>query len=261
MKIDSHIHADFSSDSTIKMEELIEKAILCHYHFVAFTEHFDLLPREIVNYGILPLKKYKNRIENLREKYPQIHIAFGLEIGEPHRTKQLRELLFSDFKPDYVIGSLHLLKNEKNLSTPINFSLLESDIMLYYQEIVEMIDSGGFDTLGHLDIYKRELTQDFCIKSDFSDMIDLILKKLIDKNICLEINYSGFRAKINHFLPDLSVLKRYLDLGGELITIGSDSHRIDFFDKYFDQTIEILKDNHVKSIHYKQDNKWIGINI
>ena len=58
-------------------------------------------------------------------------------------------------------------------------------------------------------------------------------------------------------MPDFPILTRYKNLGGELITIGSDSHRIDFFDKYYDKTVCLLKDAQFDKIFYKYDNKWI----
>lgn len=261
MKIDTHLHAEYSLDSTINSEELIQKAINHNYEYICFTEHFDLLPQEIAKYGVLPVLRYQEKIESLREKYPQIRIGFGLEMGEMHRTKEVRDVIFKDISLDYIIGSIHLLRNGINLSTPIDFSLQESDIMLYYLEVVEMINMGGFDTLGHLDIYRREISEDNLKSIHFQDIVDTILRSIIEKNICLEINYSGFRSSCNSTLPDESVIKRFIELGGELITIGSDSHRIEFFDKYYDRTVDLLKNNAVKYVFYKYNNEWISKKI
>jgi len=257
MKIDTHLHSVYSFDSTIKTEELVKKAIERNYKYICFTDHFDLLPQELSKYGILSLKRYKTEIDSLRDKFPQIKIGFGLEMGEMHRTRELREKILYGIKLDYIIGSIHLLRNEKNLSTPINFSLQDSDIMLYYLETLEMIEKGGFDTLGHLDIFKRELQTSIKQHEYIQELLDDILLSLIKREICLEVNYSGFRSSCNHTLPDFPILTRYKNLGGELITIGSDSHRIDFFDKYYDKTVCLLKDAQFDKIFYKYDNKWI----
>lgn len=261
-KIDTHIHADFSSDSTIKMNELAEKAISLGYQYICFTEHFDLLPEELVKYGLLPLLKYKNSIDHLRSKYPQISIGFGLEIGEPHRSEYLRNDLLKDITVDYMIGSIHLLPNNLNLSTPIDFTLTKDLLESYYQELFNMIQSSSFDTVGHIGIYKREYKKSIDqFKPMINDFLNDIFILMIKKDICLEINNSGFRSDINSFLPEIDEIKQYLSLGGKLITIGSDSHRLESFDKYYNITIDTLKKIGLNEIYYKDNKKWLSINI
>ncbi len=261
-KIDTHIHADFSSDSLIKMSELVEKAIQLNYIYICFTEHFDLLPQELVKYGLLPLTKYENKINQLRNQYPQINIGFGLEIGEPHRSEQLRNDLLNNIHIDYMIGSIHLLPNGLNLSTPINFELTNNHLESYYQEIYKMIQYSQFDTVGHIGIYKREYKSNLKnFESIINDYLHEIFKLMIKKDICLEINNSGFRSDINSFLPEAKEIKNYISLGGKLITIGSDSHRIESFDKYFNITIDTLKNIGLNEVYYKDDKKWKSLNI
>lgn len=262
MKIDTHLHTDFSSDSLIKMPELIEKAIANNYEYICITEHFDLVPDELFHYGLLPLNKYFKQIEHYRIQYPQINLGFGLEIGEPHITKELRDKLLAFIEVDYLIGSLHLLKSKKNLSTPIDFPLQEDIIMQYYEEIIEMVEMGGFDTLGHLGIFKREINDSSDLDLSFIDKyLDKIFSLMIKNNICLEVNYSGYRSRLNAPLPDYSELAKYKALGGELITIGSDSHRIDFFNKFYDQTLDNLSGLGFKHLYYKLNNSWKSIDI
>ncbi len=263
MKIDTHIHGEFSSDSTNKYEEIIQKAISLHYHYICFTEHMDLVPYEIVNYGILPLRKYFNRIDSLKNRYKnKLHIGFGIELGESHLTLDQANELFNYIQPEFIIGSLHLLKNLKNLSTPINFSLQENIIMQYYQEVEEIVMKGGIDSLGHLGIFKREVSdQTQCKDDNYLDQISKILKIMISKNIALEVNYSGFRSNFKMHLPGIDIIKLYYDMGGTLITLGSDTHHIDQFDNYYNQTIKNIRHSGFKYLSYKHNGCWDQMKI
>jgi histidinol-phosphatase (PHP family) len=257
MKIDTHIHTEFSSDSTIKIKELIDKALNKNYSYICITEHFDLLPDEIMHYGLPSLLKYYNTIQNFRKNYPDITIGFGIELGEPHRISQLKEIILQDLNFDYIIGSLHVLKSKKNMSTPINFTLQDSDIMQYYEEIIEIINMGGFDTLGHLGIFKREIKDPTTInESLYLSYLNRIFKLMISKDICLEVNYSGYRSLCNSTIPNLNELKLYKSLGGKMISIGSDSHNIDFFDKFYDRCVNDILNAGFESIYYKFNNIW-----
>lgn len=262
-KIDTHIHGEFSSDSTNRYEDIIQAAISRKYEYICFTEHMDLVPFEMVNYGVLPLRKYFNRISDLKEKYQgQIVIGFGIELGESHLTLDKAKELFQIITPDYIIGSLHLLKSLKNLSTPINFSLQDNIIMQYYQEVKEMVIKGGIDSLGHLGIFKREM-QDPSFRNDqpYGEIIQEILTLMIERRIALEVNYSGYRSSWQMHLPGMNVLKLYKSLGGDLLTIGSDTHHLRQFDDFYDQTLHNIHSCGFKNIYYKREQEWIQKSI
>lgn len=261
-KIDLHIHGNYSSDSVLEYKELCKKAILCNYSHIAFTEHYDLIDTEITHYGLLPLIKYFKDIDEIRKDFTELNIIRGLELGEPHRISEFAKRLFKDFKPDYVIGSLHVTKNNINVSLPINYELSKQDITQYYEENLEMLETGGFDTLGHLGIYKRGLQNPFSYDdTEYYSVIDKIFKVMIKNNICLEVNNSGFKSKLKNHIPEPSLLKRYKDMGGELITISSDSHHIEHFDQFYNKTLDNLKSIGYSKIYFKCDDIWKSINI
>ncbi len=262
IKIDYHIHGNYSSDSIIKYDELCDKAILNNYKYIAFTEHYDLIDSEIVDYGLLPLKKYFQIIDKLRLRYPHLNIIRGIELGEPHRVSDFAKKLFIDYKPDYIIGSLHVTRSGKNVSLAINNDYNESDVKEYYTENLEMVETNNFDTLGHLSIYKRGLLTDTLPDERGSlSIIDKIFETMIKNEICLEVNYSGYKAKINQHLPEDDLLLRYKKLGGRLVTIASDSHNLDHFDKFYNKTLDSLKEIGFNNIYYKFKNNWHEIRI
>ena len=262
MKIDSHIHGEYSSDSVIKYRELCELAINKDYSHIVFTEHYDLIDTELTHYGLLPIKRYFDKLKDLRVEFPNLHIITGIELGEPHRVMDFAKRLLSNFTPDYLIGSLHVTRSNINVSLKIDFPLAETDVKAYYEENLEIVENGGFDTLGHLGIFKRGLESGKQPEeSKFHYIIDEIFKTMIRNNICLEVNYSGFKSSFNNHIPEPKILSRYLKLGGELITISSDSHDLKHFDKYYDKTLDNLKEIGYKCLYYKFNGKWNKLKI
>ena len=99
-----------------------------------------------------------------------------------------------------------------------------------------------FCVYGHIDFISRYgIYKDNSLKyRDYSDLIDEVLKTLINKNKGIEINTSGYRYKLNQTYPQYDILKRYKELGGEIITIGSDAHTPDYVGDHFEVAYEML---------------------
>jgi len=256
-KVDTHIHCEYSSDSHLTLSDLCKKAVRLDYSYIAITEHFDLIESEVVNYGILSLRSYFRDCQQMQQKYPQLQIVIGLEIGEPHRQMDLADKLLAIYRPDYLIGSLHVLTNGRNISLPITQPLTQTDIRLYYEETLAMVERGGFDTLGHLGIYKRGL-QDEALpdESYMQSTIDEIFRVMIRKEIALEVNNSSFRSFFANHLPDKQQLLRYRQLGGELICLASDSHDLKHFDTFYDKTLDSIQGFGFSSLWVKSKGRW-----
>jgi histidinol-phosphatase (PHP family) len=261
-KIDMHIHGHYSADSNMSYSDLCQKAIERGYSHIAFTEHYDLLDYELAQYGLLPLQKYFKEIEDLRKDFPQLDITAGIEVGEPHRTYKTFQEIFKINKPEYIIGSLHVTRSKINVSLQLDEIPTQAEIKEYYEENLEMVQLGGFDTLGHLGIYKRGIANPEKIQeTHINYIIDEIFREMVRKNMCLEVNNSGFKARINSIIPEPKTLIRYKELGGDLITISSDSHYLEHFDKYYEKTLDIIRELNFKVIYYKKGLEWRGVEI
>ena len=257
-----HVHGYLSSDSVLDYRELCNKALQNEYRAIAFTEHFDLVDSEILEYGIISLNKYFSLIDKLRVEFPELQIIRGVELGEPHRVGELSQRLFREQKPDYIIGSLHVTKRRVNVSVKIHKPMSDKEIAGYYEENLEMVEQGGFDTLGHLGIYKRGLVSPQKIpKKTVFFYLDKIFTEIISKNICLEINNSGYKRNFNDLIPETEVLARYRDMGGELITIASDSHDLEQFDKFYKKTLDKIRQIGFRCIWWKNMQIWGKIDI
>ena len=186
MKIDTHIHGNYSLDSEIDYFALCRKAVDRGYECISFTEHFDLLESELAVWGLPPLQKYFNDLSVVKKTFPELKIATGIELGEPHRVMDLAQRLFTFQKPEYIIGALHVTRSGMNVSLSIERELSESDITEYYEENLEMVQIGGFDTLGHLGIYKRGIGKYKCAdEKHVLHLIDEIFREIIKKDICM----------------------------------------------------------------------------
>lgn len=226
---DFHIHSDFSGDSDTPMESMILEGIRLGLKTMCFTEHLDLdYPYGEVDFS-LDIPRYHTKLLSLRDVYRgRIELLFGIELGiQPHLNDQLCEVV-SSFPFDFVIGSTHLVDRlDPYYPEYFRDRSDREGFRRYFENVLQNITSfSQFDTLGHLDYivrYSPNLNQYYDWK-DYMDLIDPILRFLIHSRISLEVNTAGLKYGLGHPNPAPEILKRYRDLGGELITIGSDAH-------------------------------------
>ena len=90
-----------------------------------------------------------------------------------------------------------------------------------------MVHWGRFDSLAHLTYPFRYLPPQWREEGygRWRECIDAVLSALAEKGLALEINVSGLRQEIGRTLPDLPIIRRFRELGGEWVTVGSDAHR------------------------------------
>lgn len=222
---DYHIHSDFSADCSTPMEKTIEHAIEIGLQEICFTEHIDYdYPDPTIRFD-LDLVSYEQKIREMQNKYAgQITIRKGIEIGvQPYLLPKYNALL-KDNCFDFIICSMHTTE-KKDLHSGSFFSGKPVNLAyeMYYNELLECISNfDSFNVIGHIDLvkrYKKQTTVD-----DFHDIIEEIFQKIIPEGKGIELNTSGFRYGINSGMPSEDILKLYKESGGEIITLGSDSH-------------------------------------
>ncbi len=244
---DCHMHTSFSGDSDTPPEEMIKRAIGLGLKHICITDHED---HEYVYDGVeftFDIKEYFCVLENLREKYKdQIDIGIGVEIGlEPqwgdYYDQYVRSQAF-----DFVIGSVHLIGGEDPYDRAMFKNQRDEDA--YRQTFIETLKdiqvTHEFDVLGHMDYVVRYGThreQAYSYKK-FADEIDEILKFLIDHGKGLELNTAGFKYGLPFAHPLPEILKRYRELGGEILTIGADAHKPEHIAYDFSKVKGILQD-------------------
>jgi len=227
---DTHVHSHHSPDSQAPIEALARAAIARGLRGLTLTEHAEWYPEDPA-YGFLDMDTYLSELDAVRVNVQgEIQVLAGLEMGNPHEFPDEAKALIAAYPLDLVIASVHWIEGEPGWERVAFGEGLTETYERYLREVVAMVSQADFDVLGHLDLVRRDSWALFhrTIPLDgFMDLIDQILCQLIAQQRALEINTSGLRNGLGSTLPDLQILQRYRELGGELVVFGSDSHRPD----------------------------------
>lgn len=251
---DCHMHTQFSTDSRTAVRSMLDAALEKGLQAVCITDHMDLdfppQEGEVTAPGELPFlfdpDAYFRTIVPLKQEYRgRLDVRIGIEIGlQPHLGARYRKLVH-EYPFDYVIGSVHLIRG----LDPYYGKLFEGrpDAEAYREALVETLHCldgvEDFDALGHLDYvvrYGKHKAEEYSYRR-FADEIDAVLKKLIDKGKALELNTAGLKYGLGFPNPHPDVLKRYRELGGEMVTVGADGHCPEHVAWDFDRAGELLK--------------------
>ncbi len=232
---DYHLHTHHSGDSEAPMEDMIERAVGLGLREICFTEHQDLDYPEIPG---LPKDKftlitdpYREELFSLKKKYQdKINIGFGVELGlQLGDTIRKNREYMAQYEFDFVIGSIHLMDNQDFYYPEVwEGSTIDEMYRRCFELTLENITLfGDFDVLGHLD-YITRYSPDKGASYDpekFVDIIDEILKRLIEDGKGLDINSKVlFTNPGGNPNPHPFILRRFKELGGQIITFGSDAH-------------------------------------
>ncbi len=227
---DYHVHSYFSSDSKAKPRDVIEKAVSLGLNRLCFTDHMDFdYP---VNNGLtfqFDPNAYFKELLPLKEEYKnKINIFIGIELGLQPYLAPRYDVLMNSYPFDFVIGSSHLINGmdpyhkeywEKYLN--------EEGVLKYLESIIGNVKAySNFDVYGHLDYairYLPDKNTNFSYEKH-SDLIDHVLGTIINAGKGIELNTSGYKYGLSSPHPNEYILKRYKEMGGEIITIGSDGH-------------------------------------
>jgi histidinol-phosphatase (PHP family) len=228
--VDSHIHTTFSVDARAPMVAMVERAIALGLREITFTEHLDLDPSDSGADYLRPTE-YLAEIERCRDCYgDRIIIRAGLEVGDVHRYGTEIAARIAGLPLDFLIGSVHFIDG-LFVGGPeyIGSRPAEAGIAAYFEQVLRACQAGPFDVHGHLDVFKR---RSISIWGPFdpepwAEPIREALRRLIAGGRGIEINTSGLRTEAGEPCPSLTILRWYRELGGEILTLGSDSHRVE----------------------------------
>ncbi|MBP1948512.1 histidinol-phosphatase HisJ family protein [Virgibacillus litoralis] len=239
---DYHVHSDFSADSTTPMEKTIEKAIELGLEEICFTDHidYDYPDDSIVFY--FDLEQYDEKIKELKAVYADsISIKKGVEIGiQPHLVKRYNDLL-ADRMFDFIICSMHT-SEQKDLHSGrfFNNRSVDDSYLAYYEDLLYCVKNfNQYNVLGHIDLVKRYAKQNST--HDFHDILQQIFKEIVSKGKGIELNTSGIRYGLKNGMPSSDILRLYKECGGEILTLGSDSHVESTLAYDFKESLDMLK--------------------
>lgn len=243
---DQHMHCNFSGDSDALPEDMIKAGIAHGLSGICFTDHLDYDYPEEPNIFLLDFDNYFKVLSDLREKYAdKISVNIGIELGLQTQAAGQNLAVAEKYPFDFIIGSSHVV-NHMDPYYPEFFAGRDEDAayMEYFESVLENINSGvDFDVYGHIDYVVRygPNKNSFYTYEKFKDIIDEILTQLISKGKGIEVNTGGFKYGLGHPNPTEDIIKRYRELGGEIITMGADAHVPEYVAYEFDKTAQIIK--------------------
>lgn len=228
---DYHVHTFFSTDSEALPEEHISKAIALGMKEICFTDHvdYDYPPENGQKIFMIEPDKYFAELSALKDKYAgMIKIKIGVELGLNPPCDEPNKQLVNSYPFDFVIGSSHLVDGGDPYYPEFWKDKSPSEcIMAYYEAILRNVTLyNDYDVYGHLDYIRRYVPDKsfVYVDNDYRDILDMILKNIICKGHGIELNTRELSNGLTHFIPTISLLKRYRELGGEIVTVGSDAH-------------------------------------
>ena len=258
---DLHMHSSFSGDSQTPPEQQIEEAIRLGAKGICFTDHMDYsypMARKAGTEFVFDAADYYKRMCELRDEYKgRLEILIGIEYGlrnEPDLIDEMKEKygrLNDEYDLDFTIGSTHCLEyTDPYYSDPYwaDKSLDEGMEKYFIANVENAKNYDCYDSSGHYDYLVRYVPVSEEWKGiesydpmRYMDITDEFLKTLIHKGKALECNTAGIKYGLGFTHPHELVLKRYLELGGELLTVGSDGHKPEHIFYDFKTTCEFLK--------------------
>lgn len=243
---DTHMHTRFSGDSDAPPEDMVKRAAALGLAGVCITDHMDYDYPDDPDLFILDMENYAREVRCLQENYADgFPVLFGIELGlQPHLAKK-HQALAEQYPFDFVIGSSHVVHGIDPYYPAYYEGRAQAEAYReYFESILENIRAfDAFDVYGHLDYVARYGPDKNagCSYRDYRDVIDEILKTLIEKGKGIEINTAGLKYGLGRPNPAEDILSRYREIGGEIITVGADAHRPEDIAYGFEKVPGILK--------------------
>ena len=225
------------------MAEMCRGAIEKGVPEIGFTEHYDLHPDEPYR-DWFRLEPWAGELVHCRAEFDgRLVVRAGIEIGEPHLFRAEAEAMLRRYPFDYALGSLHWVGSESIFDRAYFRRPADEAFRLFFEELERMTRVGGFDILSHFDVPVRT---GFDVYGEYDprryeDAIRPVLKNCIEHGIALDLNTKGLRSSCRILTPNVDILRWYVELGGERVTLGSDAHNPKFVGADFDAALDAAR--------------------
>ena len=225
---DYHNHTSFSHDSDARIDNMIEAAIKKGLKQIAITDHYD---PEYANPAVntyIDLNQNFKELERVEEKYKKkITVIKGIELGLQHHVIEYLNSAAVMNHYDFILGSFHCAEGKDLYGSAYYANRMASEVYRgFYGYCIKVLKKfDNFDVMGHVNIIERYSA---CVPAfeSYGDLIEGIFKLIIEKGKGIELNTSSIRYGMGqNYTPSTIMLRLYKEMGGEIITIGSDAHR------------------------------------
>lgn len=245
---DTHVHTTFSTDSKLTIDDAVKKASNDNLGLI-ITEHMDInFPVE--GEFIFDIDKYFQQYD----KYRSDKLLLGIELGMRNDCIKENAEIEKNHPFDYVLGSIHFVNGidiyEKSFYQGKTKQQAYDE---YFQNMLDNVKTHPYiDSLGHIDyICRYAQFEDKDIHYiNHKDIIDEILKAIIEGDIAIEINTRRL-SNAESVKSLIEIYKRFAELKGEYVTIGSDSHSESSIGFNYKVAMEIAKICGLKPVYFK----------
>ncbi|MGH2558998.1 MAG: histidinol-phosphatase [Thermomicrobiales bacterium] len=224
---DYHVHTEFSADCRVPMADSCRAAIAAGVTEIAFTDHVDHEPADMGT-GYYRPDDYFRALERVRDEFgDRLTVLAGAEVDFNRRIESQVERFLNQYEYDFVIGSVHYGEAGEIIFPEYFRNRSLDDVFLpYFDEVQAAVESGWFDTIGHLDLPKRYApkTHRTYDPLHYRARLESIFRAMIERGVAFEINTSGLRQRPKTSMPGPAIVRWYVETGGRLITTGTDSH-------------------------------------
>ena len=259
MKCDFHLHCEFSDDSDTPMEEQVERAIGLGLDEMCFTDHVDYGVKKdwgepdirVRDNGVVlanvDYPRYFAKLAEMRRVYgDRITIRGGLEFGMQQHTVPRYEALYERYhdKLDFILLSVHQVEDQEFWTQEYQRGRTQDEYnMRYYEEILALVRSyRHYSVLAHLDLLSRYDENGVYPFAKIRDVVAAILTEAIRDGKGIELNTSSWHYGLADTQPCRDILRLYRDLGGKILTLGSDAHTPKYLADHMDDGRAILRD-------------------
>lgn len=245
-KMDYHLHSTHSMDGRQSLEEIAQRALALGIDEICVTEHIE--PHHPTPGVDKPpiFSEWLREVQKVREKYPGLILRQGIEIGDnaPYRGEIIATL---DALPlDFRLLSLHLVDNVDPYEAVYFEGKTQAEAYrLYVQRRLESVKNfPDYDAIAHLGYVCKFAPYPPQVRpmryAHAPEELDALLRHLARAGKALEINASGLR-ETDSPLPGADIIRRFLELGGEFFTFGSDAHQPDHIYLHVERAKDIAR--------------------
>lgn len=242
---DYHVHTEYSVDCQIPMADSCAAAVRAGITEIAFTDHVDHQPGD-PGYGYYRFDDYFASLDRVRAAFAgRLTILAGAEVDFHTETVDPVGRFMETYgqQYDFVIGSVHYAANGAMIYPPYYSGRSLDDIVLpYLDQVQAAVETGWFDTIGHLDIPKRYTpkTHRHYDPLRYRERLERLFVELIAHETAFEINTSGIRQAPRTSMPGPAIVRWYVEAGGKRITTGTDSHAAQTVGMGVPETLDML---------------------
>lgn len=230
-KIDLHCHSKFSFDSDSELDNICSEAIRRGIGRIAITDHCDIDCDLAGLYDKYDASSAKDEVLSAKEHYAdRLYVTYAIELGGAHICTKEADALVSSQNFEFVLGSLHNLRNVPDFYF-MDFGKMPDALINHLMkrnidELCEIACLPFIHSIAHITYpyrYIKRFGRTLKLERYYKDFAELF-NIIISTDKALEVNTSPYRNGLYEPMPEKELLELYYSVGGRNITMGSDAH-------------------------------------